>query len=76
MATETVGFADITHFQEGQSIELHANDDEMGHIIFGDCWPHIKRSLIEAERRPMQYTVRVTSVTPATVKRPRPPVRS
>jgi hypothetical protein len=68
-------FCSVSGYREGRCIELHANDDEMGHIVFGDCWPSIKRSLIEAERNPFTYTVRVTNVTPSTTKRPSPPIR-
>lgn len=61
---------DASGFIAGEAIELTSDNDELGELMFGHCWPVVKTTLAAQEKEPpCTYTVRVTSVTPARTRR-------
>lgn len=53
-----------TEYIEGETVNLTWDNDELGTLMFGLCWPAVKETLRKAESEPqVEHTVRVTSVT-------------
>ncbi len=59
---------EINGYIEGATVSLTSDNDALGIIMFGECWPDIKQSLAESEGRPAStYTMRVTKVSKSKV---------
>lgn len=54
---------DITTWREGASVDITSDNDDLGVLTFGRCWPAMKAGLLAQEKNPTRYILAIRRVS-------------